>query len=601
MKRLMVRAGLLVLVALWCIWPDSVEASTLPVQVGPQLAALAGGLSASIGVPVQSGWVLDRPCLEKPQPPEWERSLRCHRRRVIRHRRRRSPPAVRRLGQGEPPHQENQETAAAIRLQGKPAAAPVGVTETGRAVPVASGPEPMLKAWVAEELAAVQLHDGRLERRLRLLVEQLAEQPTASIPQACGTSAAAKAAYRFFDNRKVSHPAILDGHRVACLRRVADQECMLVLQDTTSLDYTHHPETVGLGPLEKAERRGLLVHSSMAASEVGVPLGLLDQQVWTRDPEAVGQRHQRKRRAIEEKESAKWLHGLRASLKDVPAQVCVVTVADREADIFDFFLEAEARQTQVVVRAAWNRRLTDPPGYLWEAVARTAVRGRFTVEVGRARDRLPRQATVQVRFAPLVIRPPRHRLAESGLHPLPLYAIEVREETPSPGEKPLHWLLLTSRSVESFAEAQRCVRWYGLRWLVERYHFVLKSGCRIEERQLETGPRLERCLGVYAIVAWRLLWLTYQARLTPQKPCSVALETREWQALYCYIHQTTTPPVEPPSLHQATRWIAQLGGFLGRKGDGEPGVKVLWRGWQRLHDIADTYQLFHPPPDVGNA
>jgi hypothetical protein len=159
---------------------------------------------------------------------------------------------------------------------------------------------------------------------------------------------------------------------------------------------------------------------------------------------------------------------------------------------------------------------------------------------------------------------------------------------------------LTNRPVNTFEEAQQCVRWYGLRWLVERYHFVLKSGCCIEARQLETNERLERCLGVYAIVAWRLLWLTYQARQTPHAPCTVALETYEWQALYCYIHRTSTPPAEPPSLHQVVRWIAQLGGFLGRKGDGEPGVKVLWRGWQRLHDIAETWRLSHPPPDVGN-
>jgi hypothetical protein len=441
----------------------------------------------------------------------------------------------------------------------------------------------------------VRLGDARLGRRLHTMVEQFAEQPTASIPQACGDWGPTKGAYRFFNNPKVSHGDIVAGHRPACLERVAEEKLVLAVQDTTSLDYTHHPQTQGLGPLESPKRQGLFVHSALAVSDAGVPLGLLDQQVWTRDPEKVGQRHQRRQRPIEEKESFKWLKGLRASLKGLSTQVCLITVADREADVFDFFLDAKTHQTQVLVRACWNRRLTDPPGYLWDEVAHTPVRGRFMVEVGRAKDRKPREATVMVRFTPVTVRPPRHRLKEPGLHPLPLYAVEVREENPPPQVEPLHWLLLTNRPVNGFEQAQHCVRWYGLRWLVERYHFVLKSGCRIEQRQLETVERLQRCLGVYAIVAWRLLWLTYQARITPEAPCTVALETHEWQALYCYIHRTPTPPPEPPSLNQAVRWIAQLGGFLGRKHDREPGLKVLWQGWQCLHHIAETWLLLHPP------
>jgi hypothetical protein len=440
-----------------------------------------------------------------------------------------------------------------------------------------------------------------LDRRLQLLVEQFAQQPPASIPQACGSPAAAKAAYRFFDNQRVKHAKILAGHRQACLERVAGEDLLLVLQDTTSLDYTAHPKTTGLGPLETAKRQGLLVHSALAVSTAGVPLGILDQQVWARDPAKKGTRHQRRKRPIEEKESFKWLQGLRATLQDLPQQVCVVTVADREADVFDLFLDAEKRQTQLLVRSSWNRRLTEEGQYLWDEVARTGVRGRFTVEVGRAKQRLPREATVEVRFTPVTVRPPRYRLHEKGLHPLVLYAIEVREVAPPEEGKALHWLLLSNRPVADFAQARRYVRWYGLRWLIERYHFVLKSGCRIEERQLERADRLQRCLGVYALVAWRLLWLTYQSRITPEAPCTVALETHEWQALYCYIHKTPVPPEEPPSLNQAVHWIAQLGGFLGRKSDGAPGVKVLWRGWQRLNDIVATWLIIRAPPDVGNA
>ncbi len=156
--------------------------------------------------------------------------------------------------------------------------------------------------------------------------------------------------------------------------------------------------------------------------------------------------------------------------------------------------------------------------------------------------------------------------------------------------------------VETLEQAQQIAQWYSYRWLIERFHYVLKSGCRLEERQLRTQKRLERLLAVFNHVAWRLLWLTYQARVTPDTDCLIALEMDEWQALYATIHQTTDIPTTPPTLHEAVRWIAQLGGFLGRKGDGDPGVKVLWRGWTRLQDIVATWRLLHPPPkDTGNA
>lgn len=146
-----------------------------------------------------------------------------------------------------------------------------------------------------------------------------------------------------------------------------------------------------------------------------------------------------------------------------------------------------------------------------------------------------------------------------------------------------------------FSEACEYLKWYSYRWLIERYHYCLKSGCQIEELQLENAERIERALATYAIVAWRLLWLTYSARKNPEQTVEGILETHEWQALYCKIHKTNQPPEHAPSLSECVRWIAQLGGFLGRKGDGDPGVKTLWRGLQRLHDIADTWLLIQPP------
>ncbi len=167
------------------------------------------------------------------------------------------------------------------------------------------------------------------------------------------------------------------------------------------------------------------------------------------------------------------------------------------------------------------------------------------------------------------------------------------EAQPPTNEPVVHWLLYTTLPLNTVDDALTTIRYYTYRWLIERFHFVLKSGCQVEERQLQTEPRLERLLAVFSLVAWSLLCLTYQARLTPNAPASVALTASEWQALSAYMNHSPQPTAEP-TLHQVVRWIAQLGGFLGRRSDGEPGVTVLWRGWLRLQDITHTWQLFHP-------
>lgn len=174
-----------------------------------------------------------------------------------------------------------------------------------------------------------------------------------------------------------------------------------------------------------------------------------------------------------------------------------------------------------------------------------------------------------------------------------LQVVLAEEENPPFDVSPISWLLLTTLEINEFDSAGRCVKWYTFRWLIERYHYVLKSGCGIEELQLETARRINMALATYSIVAWRLLWLTIEARSNPDLPCDRILEACEWQSLCATINNNPIPPKNPPSLQEAVRMIATLGGFLGRKGDGQPGVKTIWRGLRRLHDIAATWKLLH--------
>jgi hypothetical protein len=452
-----------------------------------------------------------------------------------------------------------------------------------------------MTGWAADELQYAQLSDKRLNKRLMRLVHDLAARPTASVPEACGSWAATKAAYAFWDSAQVTPAQIRAAHYMRTVQRAQAHTRILVIQDTTELDVTAHPAPQDVGYLDHPKRRGLKVHSALGATSSGVPLGLLHQEVWRRDPAHLGKKHTRQRRRTAEKESQRWLTTLQATETTLPAAVGILTLADREADIYDLFALPRRPGHDLLIRAAYNRCVDHEAHLLWDAAAQSAVLGIQTLDIPRADERPARRATVTIRTATLAIQPPTNRKARGQLAAIPLQIVLVTEEPPPPGVEPLEWLLLTTLPVATLADALQIVAWYRLRWLIERYHYVLKSGCHIEELQLETAARLERALATYCIVAWRLLWLTYEARQQPDAPCTVALATHEWQALYCTIHQTPVPPdpTQPPSMRQAVRWIAQLGGFLGRTGDGEPGVKVIWRGLRRLDDIVATWVLIH--------
>ncbi len=440
----------------------------------------------------------------------------------------------------------------------------------------------------------------RLVKRFATLIADLVAQPTASIPHACGTWAKTKAAYRFWSSPRVTPHAIRAAHVRSTVDRITPHRTILAIQDTTSLDFTHHPATRDLGPLTPTTHQGLFVHSVLATTVEGVPLGLLDQAVWARDPATTGTKHYRRKRTTRDKESQRWLTALTTTHTRVPAAVAVVTIADREADIFDLFALPRPAHSHFLIRATQNRVVDHAAHLLWTTLRQQAVGGALRVDLRRGDARPARQAHLTLRWTTVTLQPPRNRPARAELQPVTLQALLAEEVHAPAGTEPIRWLLLTTFPLNEYAEAVRYVRWYTLRWLVERYHYVLKSGCRIEQLQLETADRLERALATYCIVAWRLLWLTYQARQTPELPCTVALTRTEWQALYATHHHTTTLPTMPPTLGDAVRWIAQLGGFLGRQRDGDPGVKTIWRGFQRLQDSADTWRLLHPnavPPD----
>lgn len=460
------------------------------------------------------------------------------------------------------------------------------------------------ESWAVTEFAEAELGDARRTQRLIRMATVLAQQPMASLPEACGSRAELKATYRFFDNEAILPAELLASHVSATYERAVRVPVVLAVQDTTEVDWTAHTATTGLGPIGHPKHQGLMVHSTLAFTPERVPLGLLAQDVWARDGEKVGQRTTRRQRAIAEKESCKWLRSLAAvneARHECPA-THFISVGDREADVYDLFVSERAEGVDLLVRAAWDRRVAHEERYLWATVLAQPVAEIYAVHVPRQGAQLARTAVLTLRFGAVELCPPGHRRSER-LPAVTIWAVHVVEEYPPTGVEPLEWLLLTTCPVRSAAHAQERVEWYACRFGIEVWHKVLKSGCRIEARQFESAARLQRCLTLFSVIAWRIVYATLLSRTLPELPCTVLLALEEWQALYCATHHTPIPPPTPPTLHEAVHWIARLGGFLGRSGDGEPGVTVLWRGFQHLAELTRMYSLLRSPalsaPNVG--
>jgi hypothetical protein len=448
--------------------------------------------------------------------------------------------------------------------------------------------------WAEVEFGQCALGDERLTRRLVTLAQDFYAQPTASIPQACGGDRAkTKAAYRFLDNGRTTMQALLDPHYRATEARMATHQVVLAVQDSTSLNYTAHPATEGLGPIGSSVTAiGLQVHSTLAMTTDGTPLGFVDVQAWARDANAFGQRKTSKKRALEDKESVKWLNSYKATAKvqERLPETMIVSVGDREADIFDLFIleRDSASGPKLLMRAMQNRCVKSEQGHLWPTLEAQPPAGLQIIQVPRQGNRPARTAELAVRFAKVeLIRPNRCR----GKGNVSVWAVLAREEQAPEGVTPLEWMLLTTVPVETFDQAIERLGWYTQRWTIEVLHRILKSGCQVENRQLGHADRIEACLAIDLVVAWRIHHLNKLGRESPDIPCTVYFEDAEWKALVALSTNNPVPPPQPPTLRQAIRLTARLGGFLGRKGDGEPGTQTLWLGLQKLEAATAMWRV----------
>jgi hypothetical protein len=431
--------------------------------------------------------------------------------------------------------------------------------------------------WAGQIAAIADLPDERLDKRLTAILVDTLESPSASIPEAAGDASQATATYRFYANDRVTATALRRGVALATARRCLDQDVLLVVQDTTTLNFTGSHTIAELGPIDSGGlARGVHLHTALAVTPSGQVIGILDQQYWARP--------QPGRPGPEQKESGKWIHGLDGAREALYTAAGdrrlprLIHLMDREGDAYEVMMAVEDAGDSAIIRCAQNRRIDDPLATAHQAVRSQPVLCRASVPVDRKAGMPQRLAWVDVRSMRVTLVPdlPKYPYAWSMTWNL----VEVWEPAPPPGAEPVHWLLWTLEPAATADEALEVVRKYTGRWPIEEVHLVLKSGCRVEDLRLETWDGLEKAVTVNAAVAARIVSLRDLARETPEAPASQVLTTDEVEVLVGHFGKGMGP--SELTIGQAVLWIGRLGGHLNRKRDGMPGVRTLWRG---LHNL----------------
>ncbi len=463
-----------------------------------------------------------------------------------------------------------------------------------------------LRGWIIEETKSANFGDKRLNKRYGNLLRSLVSSPNKSIPASCKGWAETIGAYRFFNHENVTESEILAPHQEATLERIRHEKIVLIPQDTTTIDFTGRQSLSGIGYLSKESGQGFYLHPCIAVTPERCCLGVVDIQTWTRD--TLDSREKRKSKPIEEKESYRWIKGYQAANKIANAapNTVVVSIADREGDIYEALEKTPSEDNKAfwLIRCNQNRKILNDSSSdfnlrLKEKVSLSKAIGQLEFQMpaamanrnsSRRYIRAERLVKQEIRACTVSLKPPKRKGGK--LEPVTINVVHCKEIKPPQGEEPIEWYLLTSFPIQDAQAAMEIVNWYLCRWIIEMFFKVLKSGCKVEELQFETLKGTVNCITLYMIIAWRILYITMLGRSCPDIDCNVVFDDSEWQAVYSIVKKKL-PPEKTPKLGEMILMIAKLGGFLGRKSDGEPGAQVMWIGLQRMRDFTLAWETFH--------
>lgn len=454
---------------------------------------------------------------------------------------------------------------------------------------------------IAAEFHGMDLGDERLNRRSVRIAEALAANPEASVNSACNGWADTLAAYRFFNNSNVTPEKILAPHLEATKQRIQQEPVVLIVQDTTELDFTDHP-TDDARCLDDEKRFGLYDHTHLAVTPNKLSLGVVGYELFDREPETLGLAKSRVRLPIEEKESYRWLTGYRLASKlagECPTTT-IVSVADSESDIYDVLMERDQQATpaEFVIRSKENRVTTErdpdagPAVYrkVRDEVKASKILTQKTIDLPKTPKRKAREATLAIHAMTVTLKPPHSR---SSLPPITCNVVLVEEiDGPDDGTD-VSWLLITTLPIDSVEAVLHVIDYYIARWTVEIYFRVLKTGCGVEEIQLSTNARLKNCLTFYKVIAWRVMYVTYLNRECPSLPCTAVFDASEWKSVWRVVTKDPLPS-EPPRLSEFVKLLSRLGGHNNRSSDRPPGPQAIWVGIRRMIDFATAWLAFGP-------
>ena len=437
----------------------------------------------------------------------------------------------------------------------------------------------------AQDFGDVDFGDRRLNARLRKTVEDLTKKSQKSILGAEGDRNDAKAFYRLLSNGKFDREKMANAARDKTISRMEGE--VLLIEDTTDVNLNGHKKTEGLG-YSSEHVRGVKVHSCIAVTPEGLPLGLVSQYYETR-PEAKSAltRKEKAERPIEEKESYRWLKMLDESTLYIPQDIHVVTICDREGDFYELYACAQELGEDFVIRLTHDR-VTETNEKVLSQIRRTKAKGQVTVNIPRnTRTNAPaRQADMEIAYCAMNIKKPSNLTDGELPDSLVLNVLRITEIDAS-GQEPIEWILSTSMPIYNIEDAMKIVGYYVQRWKIERFHFVLKSGCSAEKIQQRTFDRIKPMLLIYSVIAMFIMTVTYIGRVLPDTTCDAFFSTEEWQILYRIAHKTKKPPLAPYSMADAVKYLGQLGSYKRAPSDGPPGLKSIWGGLLRLFEFME--------------
>jgi len=453
--------------------------------------------------------------------------------------------------------------------------------------------------WIDQEIEKCTFVDERLGKPFRTLLEQLSDGAGESIPMACQDWANTKAAYQFFDNERVNEKDILVGHFQSTRQRFlksGSDELALVLHDTTEFCFHRH-DIREIGKLTKhvgTKTRpnlnhivcGLLMHSSLVVTPDGLPLGLSAVKFWTRDEfkgtNALKKHINPTRVPIEEKESIRWLQNLSESTKLLSAPSRCIHIGDRESDIYELFCTARELDTHFVFRTCVDRLAGDGEHTVSDEMQEVDCKGLHWIEV-RDKKGDTREAVLELKYRRIRVLPPIGK--QKRYPPLELTVIHAKERDAPAGVEPIDWKLITDLPVRTRVEAIEKLNWYAMRWKIETFHKIMKSGCKAEDSKLRTAERLVNLIATFCIMGWRIFWMTLVNRSAPDASPGIALTKLEVKLLDRLVEDKDPRKSGCKTLTDYLTKVAQLGGYLARKKDPPPGNMVMWRGLARLTDI----------------